>query len=234
MLNCYNNQKSIKNMKKIFIALFLLPILIFAQTGPKIEIVEGDNINTGYHKRGVLLEYDIVFKNTGDQDLKITAVQTSCGCSSALAGSDAVKPGETGIVKFTYNGQGMGSVSKVVTITTNEAGGSSHNVTMTMNMADPVTMDPGSIITEGKVGDELKQLATIKNNYDKAIDITELTSNTPVIKISSDKMSLQPGDSASLNILIKIYEESAINAAIIIKTTEGEFQIPVLVDVKSN
>jgi len=72
------------------------------------------------------------------------------------------------------------------------------------------------------------------NSMDKEIDITEIISNTPVIKISSDKMALQSGEAASLDISIKIYEESAINAAIIIKTTEGEFQIPVLVDVKTN
>jgi hypothetical protein len=221
-------------MKKLFIALLLLPVLIFAQTGPKLEVVGGDNINTGNHKRGVEVIYEIAFKNVGDEDLKITAVQTSCGCSSALAGSDAVKPGEQGTIKFTFNGQGMGVVSKTVMITTNEAGGSTHNVQMTMNMTDPVTMNPGSIITEGKVGDEIVKTASVTNFSDKELSITEVTSNTPVIKITSDKTTLQAGEVATLNIVIKIYEESAINAAIIIKTSEGEFQIPVLVDVKSN
>jgi hypothetical protein len=47
-------------------------------------------------------------------------------------------------------------------------------------------------------------------------------------------MQIHGGENASLDISIMIYEESAINAAILIKTTEGEFQIPVLVDVKSN
>lgn len=221
-------------MKKIFIALFLLPMLIFAQTGPKLEVVGGDNINTGSHRKGIEVIYEITFKNVGDQDLKVTGVQTSCGCSSALAGSDAVKPGETGTIKFTFNGQGMGSVSKTVMISTNELPNATHNVQLTMNMADPVTLTPGSIITEGKVGDELKQVATILNSMDKEIDITEITSNTPVIKITSDKMKLLSGEAASLSISIIIYEESAINAAIIIKTSEGEFQIPVLVDVKPN
>lgn len=221
-------------MKKIFIALLLFPIVIFAQTGPKIEIVGGDNINLGSHKKGIEVTYEIAFKNIGDQELKILGIQTSCGCTSAIAGTDAVQPGETGSIKFTFNGQGMGIVTKAVSIATNEAGGSTHNVMMTINLADPVTLNPSSIITEGKVGEELKQQAALTNNSDKAIDITEITSNTPVIKITSEKLTIQPGDSASLNISIMIYEESAINAAIIIKTTEGEFQIPVLVDVKSN
>lgn len=222
-------------MKKLLIAIFvILPLSVFAQTGPKIEINGGENINTGSHRRGVEVKYEISFKNVGDQDLLITNVQTTCGCSSALASNDPVKPGESGTIKFTYNGQGMGSVTKVVVITTNETGNLQHNVNLTMNMADPITLNPGSIITEGKVGDELKQTATILNSMDKEIDITEIISNTPVIKISSDKMALQSGEAASLDISIKIYEESAINAAIIIKTTEGEFQIPVLVDVKTN
>ncbi|KXK42666.1 MAG: hypothetical protein UZ05_CHB002002950 [Chlorobi bacterium OLB5] len=221
-------------MKKLFIALILFPAIIFAQNGPKIEITGGESINTGSHRRGQEVKVDITFKNTGDQDLLITSVSTSCGCSSALTSNEPVKPGETGSIKFTFNGQGMGSVTKVVMITTNEPGNPTHNVQMTMNMADPVTLNPGSIITEGKVGDELKQTATVLNSLDKEIDITEITSNTPVIKITSDKMVLKSGEAAALDISIKIYEESAINAAIIIKTTEGEFQIPVLVDVKSN
>jgi len=101
-----------------------------------------------------------------------------------------------------------------------------------MNMLDPVVLNPQSIMTEGKVGQELEQIATITNSYDKDLDINEITSNTPVIKIQSDKTHLTTGEAASLKISIKIYEESAINAAIIIKTSEGEFQIPVLVEVK--
>jgi len=221
-------------MKKLILAVFFIPVVLFTQNGPKLEIIGGENINVGTHRRGQELSYEIQFKNSGDQDLKITGVSTSCGCSSALAGSDAVKPGETGAIKFTFNGQGMGSVTKIVMITTNEAGSPTHNIQMTMNMADPVTLNPGSIITEGKVGDELTQTASVLNSFDKTIEITEITSNTPVIKISSDRMSILSGEAAALNISIKIYEESAINAAIIIKTSEGDFQIPVLVDVKTN
>ncbi|HMQ80761.1 MAG TPA: DUF1573 domain-containing protein [Ignavibacteria bacterium] len=221
-------------MKKLVLVLIFFPVLLFSQSGPKIEIVGGDNINTGNHRRGQELTYEITFKNVGDQDLQVTSVQTSCGCSSALASTDAVKPGESGTIKFTYNGLGMGSVTKAVMVTTNENGNSTKNIMLTMNMVDPLTLNPGSIVTEGKVGDELKQKASIVNSMDKEIDITEITSNTPVIKISADKMALMSGETSNLDISIKIYEESAINAAIIIKTTEGEFQIPVLVDVKAN
>lgn len=221
-------------MKTILIAILFIPLIAFAQTGPKLEVEGGENINTGSHVRGKEVIYEIKFKNSGDSDLKINGVQTSCGCSSALASSDLLKPGEAGSIKFTFNGQGFGEVMKSVIVSTNETENNYHTIHMTMKMVDPVTLTPESIITEGKVGDELKQKASIINSTDKEVNITEITSNTPVIKITSNKMMLSSGEEASLDISIKIYEESAINAAIIIKTTDGEYQIPVLVDVKAN
>lgn len=220
-------------MKRLFLFLLLLPVLAFAQKGPKLEIEGGETINTGSYMRGKEVNYEIQFKNTGDADLAISGVSTSCGCSSALVSSNLVKPGESGSVKFTFNGNGFGTVTKSVTINTNETPTAFHTVMLNMNMIEPITLNPQSIMTEGKVGDELKQTATVTNSLDKQVDILEVSSNTPVIKVVSDKMTLGAGETASLSISIMIYEESAINAAIIIKTTEGELQIPVLVDVKA-
>jgi hypothetical protein len=196
-----------------------------------MTIEEGDKINTGSHHRGKEVVYEIKFKNSGDADLRINGVQTSCGCSSALSSSEIIKPGESGSINFTFNGQGFGMVSKSVTVVTNETDNPSH-VQLTMNMVSPV-IESQSIITE-EVGDEVKQNATVQNMYDKDIEINEVTANTPVIKVESDKTHLTSGETATLNISIKIFEESAINAAVIVKTSEGEFQIPVLVDVKAN
>jgi hypothetical protein len=221
-------------MKKLFLFLIFFPVLILSQTGPKLEIEGGDNINTGSHVRGKEIHYDIKFKNSGDEDLKITSVTTSCGCSSALVSSDLLKPGESGKIDFMFNGLSMGTVQKNVMIQTNETLTPYHTIVMTMTMLEPVTFNPQSIITEGKVGEELTRIAVLTNTMDKEIDITEITSNSPVIKITSDKNILASGEAASLDIRIKIYEESEINAAVIVKTTEGEFQIPVLVEVKSN
>lgn len=221
-------------MKKLLLAVLFLPLFVFAQQGPKMEVEGGENLTAGNYLRGKEVEYVINFKNTGDSELKISSVQTSCGCSSALASSDVLKPGEAGSIKFTFNGQGFGQVMKSVIVSTNEVESNYHTIHVNMNMVDPLSVNPQSIITEGKVGDELHQTATILNSLDKNVNIMEITSNTPVIKITSDKTELKSGEGASLDISIKVYEESAINAAIIIKTSEGEFQIPVLVDVKSN
>ncbi len=220
-----------KSLKIFFVLLFAFTLL--AQNSPKLEVVGGENINIGNKQRGVPVEYDIAVKNVGNADLKITSVSSSCGCMGILSSTDVIKPGESGSVKFSFNGQGMGIVSKNIYIATNESAGASHTVTFTVNMVDPLSVNPASIMTEGKVGDEIKQTATLTNSSGSEITITEITSNSPVVKVESDKMSIANGEAASLSISIKLYEETTVNAAVTIKTNQGEFQIPILVDVKS-
>jgi hypothetical protein len=180
------------------------------------------------------VHYEIKFKNSGDEDLKIVSVSATCGCSSALSTSDSLKPGEEGTINFTFNGLGMGQVTKNIVVSTNEKENPNHTISLTMNMVEPVTLDPSSIITQGKVGDELSQTAKMTDGLDKPITIDEISSNSPAVKVSSDKTEIGSGETATLNISIKIYEDSPVNAAVIIKTSEGEFQIPILVDVVKN
>ena len=60
---------------------------------------------------------------------------------------------------------------------------------MNMIMVDPVApLIPQSIISSGKVGDELNQAATVTNSFDKEVTITDISSNSPVVKVTSDKM----------------------------------------------
>jgi hypothetical protein len=193
----------------------------------------GENIDLGSHMRGKEVKYEIFFKNTGDADLKVTNVSTTCGCSTALLSTDLIKPGDEGSIQFTFNGSGYGQVTKGVVVYTNETT-SVHNLNITMNMVEPLSLLPASIITSGKVGEEINQTATLTNTFDKVVIISDVSSNSPAVKVTSDKMELNTGEAAALIISIKIYEESPVNAAVIIKTSEGEFQIPILVDIKAN
>lgn len=222
-----------KSLKLLFLLVLCLPSFITAQTGPKFEVEGGETINTGTHLRNKEVKYEIKFKNSGDEDLKIVSVSATCGCSSALASSENLKPGEEGVINFTFNGIGMGPITKSIVVSTNEKENSSHQINLTMNMVDPVTLNPTSIITQGKVGEEINQTATMVDGLDKPITINEVVSNSPAVKVSSDKTEISTGETATLSISIKIYEDSPVNAAVFIRTSEGEFQIPILVDVLS-
>jgi hypothetical protein len=47
----------------------------------------------------------------------ITGARSSCGCTIAEYTKEPVKPGETGIVKATYNSARLGIFTKTVTVT---------------------------------------------------------------------------------------------------------------------
>ena len=61
------------------------------------------------------------FKNTGDGVLIIHQAIASCGCTVPQYTKEPIKPGETGVIKITYDGTGKfpGHFRKSITIRTN-------------------------------------------------------------------------------------------------------------------
>jgi len=60
------------------------------------------------------------FTNTGTEPLVITNAKGSCGCTVPEWPKEPIRAGETGIIKIKYDTKRAGSISKTVTITTNE------------------------------------------------------------------------------------------------------------------
>lgn len=65
----------------------------------------------------VTLNYE--FTNTGDTPVIISGVQVSCGCTVADYAKTPVLPGESTIVKATFNAASKGAFKKNLTVTTN-------------------------------------------------------------------------------------------------------------------
>jgi hypothetical protein len=62
---------------------------------------------------------DVTFtvKNIGTTPLLMTNAKSSCGCTVAEYTKEPIKPGESGIVKATYNAAHPGNFTKTVTVT---------------------------------------------------------------------------------------------------------------------
>lgn len=62
-----------------------------------------------------------VFKNTGNKDLQILDVVTSCGCTEPIYPKKAIAPGAKDSIKVTYDGttRRPGVFRKVITVTSN-------------------------------------------------------------------------------------------------------------------
>ena len=92
--------------------------------GPQIEFSEV-KYDFGTIKQGDVVDHVFKFKNTGTQPLVISNIGVSCGCTTPDWTKEPVAPGKMGTVSAKFNSAGkMGMQTKVLTIDSNSAGGS--------------------------------------------------------------------------------------------------------------
>jgi Protein of unknown function (DUF1573) len=131
-------------MKKIFVFM-VLGVCAFpssAQDGAKailgaIITWEKATYDFGEIFQGDKVEHTFRFTNVGDQDLLITNVQVSCGCTTPKGWPrDPIPPGEGGELTVAFNSAGkMGKQNKVITVTSNSAG-TLNQVTFSANVLE--------------------------------------------------------------------------------------------------
>jgi hypothetical protein len=79
-----------------------------------------DAYSFGDIEKGKPVTHEFSFKNTSKQTVLITGVKASCGCTAADYTKTPIKPGESGMVKATYNAANEGAFTKTVTVTAND------------------------------------------------------------------------------------------------------------------
>ena len=81
---------------------------------------ESDFHDFGEIQEGIVAEHTFTFKNEGDGPLIISNAQGSCGCTVPDWPRNPIAPGETGVIKVSFNSKGRaGRQDKRVTLTTN-------------------------------------------------------------------------------------------------------------------
>lgn len=89
-----------------------------AQTGPKIEF-KAETIDYGTVSKGDDSGLRVFeFTNTGDAELVINDVKSSCGCTVPSKPTEPILPGKTGKIEVQYN-MNPGPISKTITVTSN-------------------------------------------------------------------------------------------------------------------
>lgn len=100
----------------------------------KFETTEHD---FGDIMEGEKVSYSFKFNNVGKDNLVITSVSTTCGCTVTDFPKDPVKPGESGTIEVTFNSSGRsGKQVKVITVATN-ANPSMSQLTIKANVRKP-------------------------------------------------------------------------------------------------
>jgi len=108
-------------MKKaiFFILLIFEPLSLIAQgSGPMISF-DTDTIDYGDITKGSDGVRTFVFENTGDADLEIQGVKSSCGCTIPKKPETPIEPGKKGEITVRYDTNRVGVFRKTITVNTN-------------------------------------------------------------------------------------------------------------------
>ncbi|MFN2396879.1 MAG: DUF1573 domain-containing protein [Bacteroidales bacterium] len=113
-------------MKK---ALFLLSLLglmsigLHAQENPvaKTDSIVFDKMvhDYGTIEQGGDGNCEFTFTNTGKEPLVLTAVRASCGCTLPEWPKEPIASGETGVIKVKYDTRRIGTINKVIRVSSN-------------------------------------------------------------------------------------------------------------------
>lgn len=66
----------------------------------------------GYVTKGERLSYNFKFKNTGNSDLIISYVESSCGCTTSSPPKAPIKPGDSGEIKVTFDSKTKSGITE--------------------------------------------------------------------------------------------------------------------------
>jgi mono/diheme cytochrome c family protein len=110
--------------KRVFILISFLLFLscVKKPTGPRLKFME-KRLDLGVVEQGKIAKKIFQIKNTGDADLEIRDITTTCGCTAAIIDKKVIPLGKIANIEVSIDTSGKrNSIEKEITITTNEAG----------------------------------------------------------------------------------------------------------------
>ncbi|MDD5691990.1 MAG: DUF1573 domain-containing protein [Candidatus Omnitrophica bacterium] len=107
-------------MRKAF-ALFLFSSLVFQFAFAGDDPGAAMEWDFGRIKEGVVVKHDFTFKNETSGILKITGINSSCGCTVSQAGKNSLAPGESTMINVVFNSKGyLGEIKQFVYVNTDD------------------------------------------------------------------------------------------------------------------
>lgn len=162
-----------------------------AQEGqPKIHFSE-----TEYHfgdvPQGSKVVHKFVFKNEGNAPLNVTRVQSSCGCTAAIAGKNVLVPQESSEIQVTFNSTGrQGSFNKIVQVYSNDPLSPKVDLRIDGNILTPFTIQPMAVnvgmVAPGQVIE--KEIQIKLNAYEKPVRITHIDKTASLEVVMKDAL----------------------------------------------
>lgn len=86
---------------------------------PKLLVVGNNTNDFGIVKKGIITEHYFKYKNSGDKDLILFNVETTCGCTAPIWDEGPLKKNEIDSIKVSYDSSIIGKFDKPIFIYSN-------------------------------------------------------------------------------------------------------------------
>ncbi len=170
---------------------------------PKIHFLE-DSFDFGKIDQQQTVEHIFKFKNTGNADLKIDHLQSSCSCTGALISSKVVPPGGSGEIKVSFSSKSFqGEIKRSVQVFSNDPDKGTYILNIKSNVrafieANPNNVDFGSL----KNGETVSRKIAVKNLTNEPLTIKEVKTDLKDIKIGEFEKEINPNEETTINLTL--------------------------------
>jgi hypothetical protein len=181
------------------------PVKEVPLTKARIKFDEPD-WNFGSIQKGAQVAHNFWFSNNGPENLVITKIKPSCGCTTTKSKGMTVPPGGRGFIDISFNsGRFNNVITKGITVETNDAVNPYLELRFTATINNPVQIIESSpleanfeSVLKGQSADITLKLKNTDSTRSK-IEFVELPDEN-TFKITPDKLMLKPSASADLKI----------------------------------
>ena len=154
------------------------------RNGPRISF---DKLVFDFGKvdQGTKVVHTFSFKNTGDKDLEISSVKTSCGCTAAVSTEDKIAPNHKGTVQVTFDTKRfIGQRAKSVSVHSNDPLGRITTLTLRGEITTEVRATPEQLYM-GRIsrGSQKRHTVEISIASTNSARILEITNENPAVSL---------------------------------------------------
>ena len=131
------------------------------------------------------MTHEFSFRNSGDQNLVIRKVSSSCGCTAAVPSNREVAPGKTSTIRVTFSSGSMrDKVTKQVYVESNDPSQPRSKLTITGTVKREIDVTPyGIFLRSIMVGETVEREVQIQPVEAKTFRILEIKSNNQAVHV---------------------------------------------------
>lgn len=180
--------------KRLFLSWFsVLGIFVFESISIYAQpaaVLEKDAYNAGVVAPQETVSYDFVIKNSGDQDLILQDVKTTCGCTAAILSATTIAPNATGVISVKMTtGSYDSKMDKAAILYTNDPKNKQLRMNIQAEVRNFLIFDPKPNFDFGKIpfNQEASITLYLKSRDGADFEVSEYKSYHPSLGVTVGK-----------------------------------------------